>query len=80
MISNDCNDKRNDVTNPQEMEMEERKKQMEERQLKENLCLLEFIDMFWRKNICKALSLTRVIVVPNDLLACHMWKRLREDF
>ena len=46
MISNDCNDKRDDVTNPQEMEMEERKKQMEERQLKENLCLLEFINMF----------------------------------
>ena len=34
MISNDFNDKRNDVTNPQEMEMEERKKEMEERQLK----------------------------------------------
>ena len=46
MINNDCNDKRDDVTNPQEMEMEERKKQMEERQLKENLCLLEFINMF----------------------------------
>ena len=46
MVSNDCNDKRDDVTNPQEMEMEERKKQMEERQLKENLCLLEFINMF----------------------------------
>ena len=27
------------------------------------------------ENICKALSLTRVNVVPNDLHACHQMKR-----
>ena len=27
------------------------------------------------ENVCKALSLTGMNVVPNDLLACHQMKR-----
>lgn len=36
---------------------------------------LKYIKFFWSKSICKALSVTVVNVVPEDLHACHQIKR-----
>ena len=39
----------------------------------------DITEYFLEENICKALSLTGVNVVPNDLHACHQMKRTDSD-